>query len=107
MVRFLLSLRQKIGEENSLSKLLARDNQMIISPRFLAVLGDLLVFHNRVLKFIDLFSKASVISNYSDMNSEQKNDKEDIIYNDGICYVVPISQAVKEWEQWIKMNSSV
>jgi hypothetical protein len=63
---------------------------LIVSTRFLAALGDLLVFHNRVLKFIDLFSKASVIRNNYDQNYESENEKDDKIYSDGICYVVPI-----------------
>ena len=66
MIKFLLSLRQKHGEENCLRKILARENKLNITTRFLAVLGDLLVFHNRILKFVDLFCKTGSVKNLYD-----------------------------------------
>lgn len=79
MSRLLLALRAVKGQENHLGKLIARENRLQVSSRLLALIGDLVVYHNRTLRVIDILPKKTPddYESTSAAKSAEKNSSTD------------------------------
>ena len=98
MAKILYSLYSKEGLSNNLGTLIARDNQLTINTRLLSLVGDLVVYHNRVLKVIDLLPKGQQEAKVEVQMDRQQQD---------MCKLRPLREVVPEWKTWVTKNSSI